>query len=487
MSRGPTDGKVRTGTPWPKMLLPQCSRALDWENEVSLLHLPSRAKAVGPGLPGRLLAFVVTFSCLVPLASAQDALLDDARARLQRRDAAGAYGLLVQAEVQRAGDARFNYLLGVAALDAGHVTRAIFALERAVQQDPADSLARAELGRAYLAAGDADAAREQLRLARGGEIPADASAALDRVLGVIDQVVPSTAPRLSGYVEVGGAWDSNVNSATAQGSFAIPAFGGILFQNAPENRQRHDLVLSAAGGVNAEAPLSPRWKLVAAGNLRATVNRVVHDMDTVFFDGTAGLRHTAGRHSQVVALQNGTAWVGGSLYRTALGLSGQWQAQVDDASQSSLFAQWSRQDYQAQPERDTDRSLLGLGHARQLGGGALAYGSAYAVQERARTAGFDHHGHHGAGLRLGGERRLGTAVTGFAEWQHERRRYGGSEPFFDIARRDRQNDVAAGLRWTADPRWQLTAQARRTRAASNVVLYDYSRTVFQITAHRSFP
>lgn len=425
-------------------------------------------------------------ACLVSGAWARDALLDEGKARLARRDAAGAYALLAAAEVQRAGDARFDFLLGVAALDAGHVTRAIFALERAVASNPEDALARAELGRAYLAAGDAQAAREQLRLARAGEIPEDASAALARVLGAIDQVAPVTGPQVLGYLEIGGGYDSNVNSATAQGEFAIPAFGGILFQNSPENRRRHDLVLNAAGGVNVEASLSRAWKLVAAGNMRATVDRVVRDMDTVFLDATAGMRHTEGRHSQLIALQNGTAWVGGSRYRSANGLAGQWQSQLGPDAQASLFGQWSHQVYDGQTERNTNRSLLGLGYARRFGGGALAYGSAYAVKEHALAAGFDNHGHRGGGLRLGAELGVSPVVTGFAEWAHERRRYGGTEPFFETARRDRQDDLSAGLRWHADPRWRLTAQARHVRAGSNVVLYGYARTVLQITAHRSF-
>jgi hypothetical protein len=101
-----------------------------------LLHLPSKTEANGSGLIARITAFAVALSCFVSNACAQDALLDDARARLNRRDAAGAYALLADAEMTRAGDARFDYLLGVAALDAGHVTRAIFALERVVQQHP---------------------------------------------------------------------------------------------------------------------------------------------------------------------------------------------------------------------------------------------------------------------------------------------------------------------------------------------------------------
>lgn len=456
-----------------------------------MLHLPTPTEAAGTGPRGRrcAIAFALLFALLFATsqAFAQDALLNDARAHLDRRDAAGAYALLADAEVKRAGDARFDYLLGVAALDAGHVTRAIFAFERVVQQRPDDMLARAELGRAYLAAGDAAAAREQWRLVRRADLPAGAAAAIDRVLGVVDQVAPATGPRLAAYLELGAGYDSNVNSATQQGEFAIPAFGGILFQTAPENRRQHDQVTYAGAGASVEESLSPAWQLVAAANVHAAVGHVIHEMDTVFSDATAGLRHTAGTQSQLVALQNNTAWVGGSRYRTASGLAGQWQSQFGAASQGSLFAQWSRQIYKAQAERDTDRLLLGVGAARQfVAAGPLAYGSAYAVQERARKSGFDNFGHHGAGLRLGGEQRLAAAVTGFGEWQYERRRYGGTEPFFDRARRDVQHDISAGLRWTASAGWQWVAQARRARVASNVVLYDYSRNVFQITVHRSF-
>ncbi|WP_310389395.1 surface lipoprotein assembly modifier [Roseateles sp.] len=435
-----------------------------------------------------LIAFAIALSCLATNAFAQEDLLVKASALLGKKDAAGAYALLAQAETTRAGDPAFDYLLGIAALDSGHVTRAIFALERLMQRQPDNLLAHAELGRAYLAAGDPDSARVEMRLARGGDLPEGASAAIDRVIGVIDQLARPTGPRVSGYLEVGAGYDSNVNSATNQGEFAIPAFGGILFQTAPESRQQHDLVASAAGGINAEFALSPAWKLVAAGNLRGTVDRVVHDMNTVLFDATVGARRTVGTQSQTIALQNGTAWVGSSRYRSANGISAQWQQQLNAASQASLFGQWSHQDYKGQAERNTDRSLLGIGFGREFAAaGTLVYGSAYFASERATKAELAHFGHHASGLRLGMERRLNPSVMLFAEGQHERRRFGGTEPFFDTDRRDHQNYATAGLRYSATDQWQLTAQVHHTRAASNVVLYDYSRSVIQITAHRTFP
>lgn len=426
-------------------------------------------------------------ACAFGDARASDTLLDLAADKLRAHDAVAAYALLADAEAARAGDSRFDYLFGVAALDAGHVTRAIFALERLVAARPDDQLGHAELGRAYLAAGDPDRAREELQRAREGAVPADAAAALDRVIGVIDQLAPPSGPRYAGYVELGAGHDSNVNSATNQGEFAVPGFGGILFSTSPESRRHPDLFATASAGAEAQLALSPTWKLTGSANLHVTANRVVHDMDTDLLDATLAATHTSGAHSQTVALQDGTAWVDSKSYRTANGASAQWQTQFDAHSQGSVFAQWSHQSYAQQRERNTNRTVLGLGYGCDIPStGTLAYGSAYVANELAASAASANFGHHARGLRLGIEQRVADDYVGFVELQREVRHYGGSEPFFDTARRDRQTDVSAGMRWHADDHWQVVPQVRYTRGESNVVLYDYARTVLQITAHRTF-
>ena len=51
----------------------------------------------------------------------------------------------------------------------------------------ANNLARVELAHAYLAGGETANAREALLEARRGSMPAEAAAAIDRVLGAVDQ------------------------------------------------------------------------------------------------------------------------------------------------------------------------------------------------------------------------------------------------------------------------------------------------------------
>ena len=432
-------------------------------------------------------ALALALVCATAVAQAQDAIVDEAAARLAAHDPAAAFAVLVDAESKRAGEPRFDYLLGVAALDSGHVTRAIFALERLVQCSPNNTLGHAELGRAYLAAGDEDGARVELRLARAGTLPEAASTEIDRVISVIDQVAPASAPHLFGMLELGGGYDTNVNSATNLGQFAVPGFGGILFDTAPESRRRSDLFAAAAGGVAAEVDVARSWKLIGAANAHANVNRVAHDMNADLLDATLAVRHDAGTQSQTLALQDGTARVGGKLYRSANGASAQWQAQFGPATQASVFAQWSHQAYSGQRERDTNRSVAGLGYGHDFGtAGTLAYGSVYLANESVEHADFLNFGSRAIGLRAGLEQRFAPSVVWFVEWQEEQRRYGGTEPFFEVARRDIQADVSAGLRTSMGDRWQLVPQVHFTRARSNVVLYEYMRSVFQFTVHRSF-
>ncbi len=398
-----------------------------------------------------------------------------------------ALAALLAQEAERAGNPEFDYALGVAALDAGHLSRAIFAFERVLEVQPGHAQARAELGRAYLAAGDVERGREELMRVRRGELPPEAAQAIDRVLGALDAAPTSDRQRkFSAYAEASLARDTNVNSATNAGQFALPAFGGLLFTMAPEARQRRDVVAGAAVGASAQLPLSASWDLVAGANLRGTSPRRVHDMQTTVADASLGTTHLADDSSQTLAWQSSGAWLDGGRYRTANGLAAQWQQQLNRETQGNVFVQLSRQSYAGQAERNTDRGVIGLALARVFDDGRrLAYGSAYRVRERPRDAMNSHFGHQGYGARLGAEQVLG-AVTAFAEWQVERRHYGGTEPLFDAQRHDHQSDWLAGLRWNVGPQWQVLPQLRRTIARSNVVLYDYQKTVVQVAVRREF-
>ncbi|KQP38014.1 hypothetical protein ASF44_12415 [Pseudorhodoferax sp. Leaf274] len=417
-----------------------------------------------------------------------DPQLDQARALMAANQPQAAYALLEPAEPARAVDPRYSYLLGIAALDAGHVTRAIFALERVVAIDPDHNLARAELARAYLAAGEPANARSELRTARRGQMPPEAAAAIDRVLGAIDmEPMEATTGIWRGYLEGVVGHDSNVNSATAAGQFALPAFGGIVFNLDRENRQRGDAFAGLGAGVGLRLPLTPSWELEASVNARNNAHRHADAQDNRSLDGSVGAAYTTGPSRFSAAVQATQYDIDQQRYRRAAGLTAQWQYTLDKQSQLSVFTQYSRLDYAQDSARNADRTVFGAGYARAFNDGQqVAYGSVYRAEEKTRSSGVDNYGHRALGVRLGAEATAGPRTVAFAALQYERRRYGGTEPFFDASREDRQFDATAGVHFTPAPQWRISPQLSFARAESNVVLYDYRRVIWQVAVRREF-
>jgi len=418
----------------------------------------------------------------------QDALMDQARGFMLQGNKNQAFDLLSPHELERAGNPSFDYLLGIAALDTGQITRAIFALERVLAMEPTNNLARAELARAYLAAGEAPAARRELKLAREGNIPPDAAASIDRVLGALEQeTVRADSAPFRGYIEAFGGGDSNVNSATAAGQFAIPAFGGLILTLAPESRRRGDLFGGVGAGAATQLTFRPGWTFNGVANARGSFNQRSNDVDTSQADASAGLSYGAISDVYSFALQANTYRIDDQRYRNAAGASGQWQHTLDPASQVSAFTQWSHLTYAADESRNADRTVVGISYARAFDdGNKIVYGSVFAADEAQNAHAYANYGHHATGIRFGGEYSAGQKTTWFSALQYEDRRYGGTEPFFDTTRHDRQLDVALGVRFIPAPLWRITPQISYTRSSSNVVLYDYTRTVVQITVRREF-
>src|SRR3954464_11748729 len=138
-----------------------------------------------------------------------DALTDRAKRLIEQKKGQEAYELLLPQEGARAGNPEFDYLLGISALEVGENERAVFALERVLAVQPNNHVARAEIARAYFAMGEKDTARKEFETVRQQTIPAEAKATIEKYLSAI---AASDVTQITGYVELGVGYDSNVNS-----------------------------------------------------------------------------------------------------------------------------------------------------------------------------------------------------------------------------------------------------------------------------------
>jgi tetratricopeptide (TPR) repeat protein len=430
-------------------------------------------------------AFLALAFALLSAHAWGDAVTDRAAALLQRGDAKAAYELLLPLEPQRAGDPQYDYLLGIAALDAGEPERAVFALERVLALQPDNALARAEIARAYYAMGEREAARREFEAVRQYPIPEEAKATVDRFLSAISA---AEGTRIDGFIELGAGYDSNVSSAVATSTIAIPAFGGAAFTLDPSLIERGDQFFSVAGGVAFTHKLSQPWSLVGgiAAYLRRNTDATIFNTDSL--DGNIGVRYTRGLDAFTLGAQAQYYAVDTARYREAVGAVAQWQHAFDERTQATLYGQHVQLRYESQPVRDADRSIIGVAYAQAFSGeySPAIFGSLYGGQEEALDPANPHLGHTPLGVRAGGQLRLGGGWTAFGSASYEQRKYDGPEPLFFIVREDRQTDVLAGVSYLVRPGTTVLAQVAYTDNSSNIPLNDFDRVISSVALRFNF-
>jgi outer membrane protein len=419
---------------------------------------------------------------------AQDATLQNAQNLLTAKQAAQAYQLLSPLESSRAGQPQFDYLLGVAALDSGRVTQAIFALERVLAVQPGNSLARAELARAYLLAGEADTARSQLiQVQAAPDVPPEARASVQRLLSSIDAGQASKPLRF--YVEAALGHDSNLSGGPNITSFAVPGFA-FPFLLGAASQERGDNVLQLGAGLAYTHALGASTELNAQLHARATRPFKEDTLDTSSVDGSVGIAHKTDATRYSLSLQLANLNFDGDTYRKTTGLTAQAIHQVSASSQLMGFVQLANLDYPSQALRDARRTVFGGAWGTSLSPATSAYVGLALGGEKASQAAGAEFGYKLRGLRAGGEHVLSPQMRVFANLGLEWRKHRANDTVFLSPRSDRQLDLSLGLHYQLAPtsygQWRITPQLNWTDRDSNFVVYEMRRTQLSVTARLDF-
>jgi tetratricopeptide (TPR) repeat protein len=416
-----------------------------------------------------------------------DAVTDNAKVLLDKGDARAAYALLEPLESERAGDPAYDFLLGLAALETGRNTNAVFALERVLAVEPNNARARAEIARAYAALGETKTAKQEFETVKKQGVPPEVAVTIDRLLSAIERVEDEGRTTVRGYLEGTFGHDTNVNSATSDRNVAVPLFGGALFTLGPGGVRRSDTFASVGGGLSLRKPLDKEWAFTAGLNGTKRMNTDVDVFDTGSTDAHVGVVRTYGKDVFSAALQYNQFWVDNDRYREAAGFTAQWQHNYDARHQASLYIQYSDLHYMSQEVRNADRFVIGANFAKAMPGfKTVFYGGAYVGDEATRKDGFEHLGHTLYGARVGAQHEFHRDARAFANLGYEHRRYGGTDPFFLRTRTDNQWNLGVGLAWTPAKNWRVTPQFQYTDTRSNVALNRYRRELVSVTVRREF-
>jgi tetratricopeptide (TPR) repeat protein len=419
--------------------------------------------------------------CLATWAQAADQVLLRAKGLLDSGDAKAAYELLSPLQTERAGDPEYDYLLGVAALEIGRNTEAVFALERVLAVQPNSAPARAQIARAYFNLKETDTAKREFETVKNQGVPPEVDATIDRYLEAIDRITEAERFSARFFLEFATGYDSNVNAATSVTEFAVPGLTGPL-RLTPSSIEQSSGFFSSAAGLNIANPLSKRTSLIAGLAAYARWNFTETDFDTSLLDGYLGVSTKSGRSTFSLVAQGSIFTVADptyqQAYRNALGGTLQWIYDLNVRNQFTVYAQFAAIRYPEQSPRDVDRYIVGAGYAYAFrGGDPTVYAGVYGGTEQELDDTFAGLANDPIGIRLGGQKRLNDRTYLFTILGAEWRQYRGPffPPFINEEREDEQYSIVLGVHYLLPREWRLSPQVTYLNNDSNIEINAYDR------------
>lgn len=414
--------------------------------------------------------------------------LGAARALIDKGEAKKAYEILLPFEERFAGDKDFDYLFGIAALDAGRPDQAVIALERVVLLEPLFAGAKLDLARAYFAVRNYDDAEREFKNVLDLNPPAGAKAVVERYMAAIAEARAAKRTQLTGYLEATLGSDDNVNNSTAGALVALPVFGGAQFTLSPTNVQTGDLFLGPAAGISVRHTFAQAWTAFGGVDLRNRYHKTDKVFDQENVDYVLGLERGDAEDVFRLAWAAGRARLNDRYNRKQGGLVAEYRRLLDSSNQLSVFGQSTRYHFEKSlSANDFVQDIAGLGwsHVFDAEKRRVGVASVYAGREHDMHNRVDGE-KRVQGVRLVAQTGLGEEIDLFAAAGAQFGRYLRENVFFLRQRRDEVLDLTLGLNWRPSPGWTVRPQYTYTRNDSNVSLNEFERNVYSVTVRRDF-
>jgi tetratricopeptide (TPR) repeat protein len=427
-------------------------------------------------------AFRIVSQSLVVLSLAMQATMVSAnidsllRAQelLNHGQSGSALAILLAIEPELAGDTRFDYLFGLALFEEGETGKAIFALRRAVENNPDFAAARLDLARAYFSEQRFSDARSQLLVLRDQNPPPTAQKEIRNLLDQIDSRLEPGKNKYEAYLQLAGGFDGNANAATDTSRF----LGFILD---PESRETDSPYGSLSLGAQVQRPMNSGlvWRS------RADLGQKNYP-DAPFVNTTLGsLRSSVRKVKDQISYSGGVMAyrlnTDDKLNSQGVSIDGDYERALSQQTYWRVFGKLSAIRYaDEQDVRDVNQYLVG--------------------SSASRVFGISNNGNLGATLLLGmDDARLAASkynrnIYGlqlFVAWNFNNNVRiqtvaGGSQSDYDDVffpqqvnekRRDTLAQVTLSLTWKINRDWLFNYSYSQMKNNSNVDIFSFDRNV----------
>jgi tetratricopeptide (TPR) repeat protein len=389
---------------------------------------------------------------------------------------------------QQEGDPYFDYVYGVAAIDTGHASQGVFALERVLISHPDDHVARLELARGYFTLEEYARARQEFEKVLAINPPPGVRDTTETFLEQIRLKEARYRTTTGGNVIVGLGTDSNVNSG--------PDDSGLTLVQLDDSSLGQDdtyTELTATWGVGH--PFAPGW--MATGNITAALrkNQELSEFDTLNTTLQAGVSriYKQSRYKGEVLYQQ--YQLDGEDYRDMSGLNFGWQYNFSQTSNIDTTLQYVTLEYPTVDTKNSTLTTLALTYTKSFSialkpifFASLNYGTEAADDSSNASALADTERDilgYRVGTILGFSPTLALQIAAGLQTSE----YAGEQTFplfAGIIREDDYTTANANLIWLINKDWRLDTKLGYNKNDSNVELYSYDRTTIGLELNYAF-
>jgi hypothetical protein len=416
------------------------------------------------------------------------ATTDEIRILLEQGKPADAYQQAKQSP-ERLGDPEFDFYFGIAAIDVGHAGEGVLALERYILTFPDNQAARLQLARGYFTLGEDARAREEFEALRKLNPPADVAATIDRYL---DQVRLRETRYLTSsgfYLETGFGIDTNVNAGVSNPNIFLPNLGNVIVGSSGTKTRDSFLMVGAGGYVSY--PVAPGISLFANGQLEARHVRSESQLSQGNYSLSGGVSALEEKNLYRASIDTNFITVGKSneKYRSYIGLSGEWQHQLDEQQSVSLGTQYGALRYiNVFSPKNATAVGLSAGYRRLF---AHMWQPLLTVGLNVGRENTLDAGRADLSSRTIGA-RIGLSVTPAAKWgvsagyNFQRTEYQGQDAILGVTRSDKYHSIDTTVTYLYSRELSFRMEANVTRNNSNIELYQFPRETLAFKARYEF-
>ncbi len=420
--------------------------------------------------------------------------MPEARRLLNEGRAVESAALLERDQLNYAGNADFDYLLGLAWLKSGKAGEALFAFERVLMSDPANADARLKAAQISADRGDAAYARELVQPLEGAQLTPPQQQDLDKVRATLTAISGGGTLSVRGYLLASGGDNDNVTGGPDAKAVMIPGLNPVgpgLPPPQPTDlgtaSRDGDAVGAVEAGLSVQQGIGEDFWLTADGNINQGFNRTRTDVRESFGNLNLGMLARSGQEFFGAAALAQDYLVAQSSYRKSLGGRVNWTHSFGDKSSLTAYVQQLAFTYPSSPLNDATRTMGGLTRETTLGDSVVLQYGAYGGQEVAKEAATKPHFSYGLwGGSLGGSVEVMKDLSFSVGVVYESHRHAARDALFFVTREDASTSAGIAADYRLNQNWHLIPRYTYLRNVSNIALYDYKRNTLMLQLRWDF-